>query len=192
MQTLEIEYKNLLTRKEFKRLLSEIPFPKYGVKQINHYFETKDFKLRDQKTALRIREKNNEYTLTIKQPHPKGILETNASLTKDETKQWLQGKPVFKPVIQKQLHPLGIEAKDLIYFGHLTTIRRSIWLDDAELVLDDNYYLKRRDYELELEVSEAHKGKQMFTHLLKKHHIKQRKVRNKIERFFSVLFDEEE
>jgi len=189
LQNIEIEYKNLLTKNEYKRLLSALPFPEKGMKQINYYFETADLQLARKKCALRIREKNNKYTLTIKEPHPDGILETHATLTEEEAEQWIKGKPVLKPTIEQQLRSLQISPKELISYGNLTTFRRSILIDRCELVIDHSKYNDRHDFELELEAPDQKTGKALFQNILKTYNIQQRKVKNKIERFFSTLPD---
>lgn len=57
-ETIEIEFKNLLTKVEYEKLLNA-----FNVKdeqiicQTNHYFDTPDFTLKDLGSALRIREK---------------------------------------------------------------------------------------------------------------------------------------
>ncbi|WP_212685903.1 CYTH domain-containing protein, partial [Salmonella enterica] len=80
-QEIEIEFKNLLTEEEYLKLLSNLPFPKYSQTQTNYYFETEDFSLKAHGSALRIREKNGNYTLTLKETHELGLLETHDALT---------------------------------------------------------------------------------------------------------------
>src|SRR5690625_3099304 len=92
-QEIEIEYKVLLTKKEFEKIASSLPFSANSVTQVNHYFETNQFNFKKQQSALRIREKNNKYTLTLKQPHEEGILETHDQLTEEEYNHWINGNP---------------------------------------------------------------------------------------------------
>src|SRR5699024_6280641 len=95
-QEIEIEYKNLLTKQEFNHLLHHFSFPQPGKKQTNYYFETKNFTLKENRSALRIREKDGNYQLTLKEPHVNGLLETHDMLTESEAMDWLQGKGSFK------------------------------------------------------------------------------------------------
>src|SRR5699024_2293642 len=90
-QEIEIEYKNLLTKQEFDYLLGHFPFPQNSQKQTNFYFETENFSLKENGAALRIREKDGHYRLTLKEPHPDGLLETHDPLTEAEAMNWLQG-----------------------------------------------------------------------------------------------------
>ena len=77
-QHIEIEYKNLLTKQDFERLVQffKIESNQFFTQQ-NHYFDTTDFRLKKSGSALRIREKNETYELTLKQPAAEGKLETN-------------------------------------------------------------------------------------------------------------------
>lgn len=185
-QEIEIEFKNLLTEEEFKQLLDHLPFPKKGKKQVNHYFETKDFQLASHHSALRIREKNGTYQLTLKEPHEEGLLETHDQLTKEEAESWMQGKIIFKPHTAKQLKAIGISPKDLVYYGKLATVRRETTYRDVFIVLDYSTYNNTEDYELELEADERSKGENIFHSILKQFNIPKRNTPNKIQRFFST------
>ncbi len=186
-QEIEIEYKNLLTKEEFKLLLFELGFPKNGVVQENFYFETPDFHLMKQRAALRIRKKSDKYVLTLKEPHPEGLLETHDLLTAREANAWLTGKPVAKEHTDRQLESLQIKVKDLQLFGSLWTERREISYRNALLVLDFSEYHDTFDYELELEAKSQAEGLAEFETLLNKYNIPRRKTPNKIERFFQSI-----
>jgi len=186
-QEIEIEYKNLLTKKEYDRLLEQLPFPSQGKKQINYYFETTDFALKARGSALRIREKDGKYQLTLKEPHPDGLLETHDWLSKSEAKHWLSNEIIPKKNTETQLLKMGISSNQLKYCGNLTTIRRELHYQDVLLVLDYSSYNGQEDYELELEASSQEAGIRMFYDVLEQYAIQQRKTPNKIERFFFSL-----
>ncbi len=150
-QEIEIEYKNMLTKSEFDRLLASLPFPEEAHTQTNYYFETPDFSLKEHGCALRIREKDGSFTLTLKEPHSTGLLETHNELTRQQADSWLNGKPANANKTADQLADKGIHTDDLLYHGSLTTHRRELTYGDVLLVLDDNTYLGKTDYELELE-----------------------------------------
>lgn len=188
-QEIEIEYKNLLTKNEFDDLLKSLPFPEISDRQINYYFETKDFSLKKKMCALRIREKNNAYILTLKQPHSDGLLETNDILTRQEADSWIQGKIIPKPHTTYQLNQLHISPSDLIYYGNLQTDRREIQCGNVLLVLDDSTYNNHSDYELEIEAPTKDMGLNTLHKLLTKYNIEQKHTPSKIERFFSSIRD---
>src|SRR5690625_2716737 len=102
-EEIEIEFKTLINEEDFERLRTKLPFFEKPIIQTNYYFDTIDYSLKRQPCALRIREKENNYTLTLKQPHQDGILETHDKLTKKEFTQWIHGQPVCKPYTGKQL-----------------------------------------------------------------------------------------
>ncbi|HLS35615.1 MAG TPA: CYTH domain-containing protein [Bacillota bacterium] len=185
-QEIEIEYKNLLTKSEYKRLLRLYPFQK-AIKQHNYYFETAQLQLQKQKSALRIRKKNNEYVLTLKQPHYGQLLETHVEITEDETEQCLIGNFIEHKQFNEQLAKLGVDAQQLNYIGKLVTYRRIYEENETIYVLDRSLYNGYEDFEFELEVNDEHKGKKHFLSILKKAEIKQVHTPNKIERFFKTL-----
>lgn len=186
-QEIEIEFKNLLTKEEFQSLWSNLSFPKESQVQINYYFETKDFALRNKLSALRIREKNGNYQLTLKEPHPEGLLETHDSLTEKEAFSWLHGNMIEKKHVLRQLDHLDIAIDELLYFGKLTTERREISRGNVLIVLDKSMYNGKIDYELELEAPNKEIGQIVFHDLLEEFKITIKKTPNKIERFFSSL-----
>lgn len=184
-QEIEIEYKNLLTKEEFNHILKGLPFPENGITQTNHYFETEDFFLKQNGCALRIREKQGKYQLTLKEPHPQGLLETHDALTKQEALDWIAGNINEKENTAKQLANKGISTADLIYYGSLTTERRELHHDDVLVVLDYSTYNGKSDYELEVEAPSEAIGIRAFHSLLETYQVEKKHTPNKIKRFFS-------
>ncbi|WP_339228773.1 CYTH domain-containing protein [Oceanobacillus sp. FSL K6-2867] len=186
-QEIEIEFKNLLEKEEYDYLLKNIPFPTEGKLQINHYFETSNFSLKEQGCALRIREKHGKYTLTLKEPHPDGLLETHDLLTKQEALSWINGTIIPKYNTSKQLLQKDIQLEKLVYCGSLSTLRREVSDQGVLLVLDYSTYNDQADYELEVEANSQKEGLRIFHQLLEENKIKERATPNKIERFFHSL-----
>ncbi|WP_068676488.1 CYTH domain-containing protein [Oceanobacillus sp. Castelsardo] len=186
-QEIEIEFKNLLTNEEFNILLDKLPFPEYSVKQTNFYFETNGLSLKDKGCALRIREKQGKYRLTLKEPHELGLQETHDTLTEDEAKHWLNGEIIPKPETTQQLQKLGIEQEKLVYYGSLTTERREVEYKDVLIVLDYSTYNGVQDYEFELEAKNHKIGLERFHSILDEFGIKKKETPNKIVRFFKTL-----
>lgn len=187
-QEIEIEFKNLLTEAEFNKLyiafnMESVP----EIQQVNHYFETKDFQLKQHGAALRIREKNGQYQSTLKQPQGEGLLETHDFLTEQEANSWLQGYITLGPEISKQLQDLDISATDLTYGGALETIRREQSYNDTIIVLDKSKYSDVTDYELELEAQSYAHGERVFNTILSENDIAKRMTPNKIQRFYDSL-----
>ncbi|MGM9987289.1 MAG: CYTH domain-containing protein [Bacillaceae bacterium] len=184
-QEIEIEFKNLLTKAEFQALMKKFNIqPAHFFKQTNYYFDTKKMSLKEANSALRIREKDDTYTLTLKQPCATGLLESHQTLTKTEAQQLLAGQTVITSPMKEVLKELHIESDELIMFGSLTTERTELTYKEGLLVLDHSYYFDCDDYEIEYEVTDEEQGKQHFQALLKELHIPIRKTENKIKRFY--------
>jgi uncharacterized protein YjbK len=180
-QEIEIEFKNMVTKDEFETLCNAFSITNFS-EQTNHYFETTDFALKAKGSALRIRFKNNMYTLTLKQPAKTGLLETHQSLTEEEAKHMINTGKVLPGSVAKQLQDLNIPL-DLSYFGSLTTNRAETMYKDGLLVFDHSFYFNHDDYELEYEVKEESK-KADFLSLLAAYNIPVRLTQNKVQRFF--------
>lgn len=187
-QEIEIEFKTMLTKDEFELLRNNMPFPERPIVQTNHYFETTRFALKNSHSALRIREKKDQFTLTLKEPHPEGILETHDSLSKQDAKQWLQGKPVPQPHVTQQLQKLEVNERDLQYYGALRTERYIYRENNIDYMLDKSFYHGVVDYELEIEAKSYDAGLEALQLLLQKYNITERKAQAKIARFFAVAF----
>src|SRR5690606_5515480 len=140
-----------------------------------------DFSLKEKGSALRIREKNGSFQLTLKEPHELGLQETHDTLTEEEAKSWLDGKVIAKPETEKRLKHLGIVIEDLTYYGSLTTERREASYKDVLIVLDYSTYLDQDDYEFELEAKDRETGLKVFHEILETYNIKKKQTPNKIE-----------
>lgn len=186
-QELEIEFKNLLTKEEFITLLEAFSVRRELFQtQVNHYFDTNQFSLKEKHSALRIRFKKKRYTLTLKQTIPEGILETHQALTDDEAQIMLNDMVLLDGDIKKQLKNIGINEEKIKYFGKLTTNRAEIPYENGLLVFDHSRYLDQEDYELEYEVADRERGYEIFLTLLHEQQIPVRKTANKIQRFFNA------
>lgn len=184
-QEIEIEFKNLLSETEFKRLMSVFSLTDQDFTlQENHYFDTPNFDLKNHNSALRIRKKKGTYTLTLKQPHETGKLETHQTLTEHEANQLLDGKGFISGDVENIIKNLGITTSSIQFLGTLKTSRVEINYNGGILVLDHSNYLHVEDFELEYEVTDEQTGKQTFLQFLKEHQIPLRETKNKIQRFF--------
>ena len=184
-ETIEIEFKNLLTKVEYENLLQTFNVKeKDVVMQSNHYFDTPEFDLKNLGSALRIREKRNNLELTLKQPAAVGILETTQHLSVNEFQAAIQLQIFPKGIVQERLEQLNIAFNKIVYFGSLTTKRAEFPYKVGLLVLDHSFYLKKEDYEIEYEVEDFQTGQLVFQELLKQYDIPIRKTQNKIARFY--------
>ncbi|QDP39799.1 CYTH domain-containing protein [Radiobacillus deserti] len=185
---IEIEFKNLLTKVEYDKLTTYLPLQSSThFRQINHYFETSDFSLKNKGAALRIREKESGYVLTLKQPHPDGLLETHDKLSEEEAMRWLNNQPFETEFVGKQLKECNISIEKLRYGGALITDRTELVYHNTLVVLDHSSYNGKEDYELELEATNWELGNQVFQEILEACSIAKRAPISKIQRFYDTL-----
>lgn len=183
-QEIEIEFKNLLTKDEFDTLVSTFKLENSFISQTNHYFDTPTFSLKGASSALRMREKNNSFTMTLKQPNEIGLLETHEDISKELAKAIMEDTSQLPENMIKQLQMLRLNVEKLEYFGSLTTNRAEIPYKGGLLVLDHSTYLGTEDFEIEYEVTDEIIGHQDFLELLEEHQIVLKKTDNKIRRFY--------
>ncbi|MCS0791709.1 CYTH domain-containing protein [Cytobacillus firmus] len=188
-KNIEIEFKNMVNREEFSSLIDFLNIRSEDFsEQENHYFDTPDFLLKAKGSALRIREKNGSFELTLKQPHPKGLLETNENLTESEAAEMIRTGKIPAELIIRSIKELGIETDKLQYFGTLATKRAEKEYMKGLAVLDHSRYLNKEDFELEYEVDSRNEGELTFLNLLKQLNIPVRKTENKIKRFYNEKY----
>lgn len=189
-QQIEIEFKNLLTQTEYHHLQQYFKIEQSQIKkQINHYFDTKDFSLKTASSALRIREKGNRYELTLKQPAEVGLLETNQTLSHHEAQAMFKNAQLPEGPVKSILDSTDIDDR-LEYFGSLTTYRSEIDYQGGLLVFDHSLYLDVEDFEVEYEVTSEECGKQIFKQLLESMNIPFRKTDNKVRRFYQRKYEQ--
>lgn len=184
-ETIEIEFKNMLKKSEYEFLLKVFKVEEKDIiSQVNHYFDTPNFELKALGAALRIREKNNKFEMTLKQPATVGLLETTQHISTNEVQTAIQQGTIPKGMIQERMELLNISLNSIEYFGSLTTRRVEFPYNHGLLVLDHSLYLNTEDYELEYEVKDYESGQLAFQELLMEYEIPQRATQNKITRFY--------
>ncbi|MBM7586536.1 uncharacterized protein YjbK [Bacillus pakistanensis] len=184
----EIEFKNLLTEDEFIVLLKTFSIAEHDFfLQENHYFDTQDFQLKDLGSALRIRYKDLQYHLTLKQPITEGLLETNQKISEEDVTRMIHDKDFPRGEVLEEIKKLDIEIDSLEHFGTLSTKRAEVHYKNGLLVFDYSFYLNNEDYELEYEVRNREEGEKIFRSLLEELNIPYRSTENKIRRFYNEM-----
>lgn len=190
MQETEIEFKNLLTKKEFDTIHDELFKDIEGVEQINYYVDTDKFDLRNHHLMLRVREKNNTHTLTLKVPIEAHTVEEfhrplEAPLSiNDVVSKDMLSRPMFLIIRSNLIN------RTLKVLGKLTTFRKEIDYNGGTLVLDYSTYLNQEDYEIEFEVDDASTGEEIFKEFLNTYNINRSETIVKSERFYRALESE--
>lgn len=163
-QEIEIELKQLLMKEEFEQLKQHFQLKDSDFHtQTNHYFDTPQFDIKSQFAALRMREKNGQWVLTLKEPHEIGLLETHQTIAPPSS---LDDFQLPKGEVADRLDHLNIQKDQIVYFGSLETSRAEKMIKEGLIVLDHSRYLTVEDYELEFEVSDLEIGQAAFSALL--------------------------
>ena len=160
---IEIEYKVLLDQKTFQTLLNHYPHYHEYI-QTNYYFTHP--LLKQKKYMLRIREKNNNYEMTLKRPLDRHHLESNIKLSEKEKDAFFNQHYLDNEVINI-LRKEGIDPSTLQQQFSLTTHRYDIELKEGMLSLDENTYLQQIDYELEFEIHAQREAYAKFLDIIK-------------------------
>jgi len=187
-ENIEIEFKNMLTKIEYQMFLREFNISQDDIfSQQNHYFDTPQFDLKANASALRIRQKNNQFEMTLKEPASVGLLETNELISENEAREAMELNKLPEGKIRDIIEEKGIPFQEIVYFGSLSTNRSEIAFKEGLLVFDHNLYFNKEDYELEYEVNDYEKGNEAFLQLLRDYRVPERKTENKIRRFYNVM-----
>lgn len=184
-EEIEIEFKNMLTEAEYNKLKNSLmqAYDSHD-EQINYYFDTANFLLKERKTALRIRKKTETFTFTLKEPHQVGLLETHQLLTESEAMSIISGGPAPNGTVTTKVNNiLKNDWSSLNFLGELMTYRLEKKIPEGLLVLDKSSYLNKIDFELEFECSDEEKGEVFFHKTLEKYAIPKRMTHNKVQRF---------
>lgn len=159
---LEIEYKMLISEKQFEKLLQAYPTAKL-IRQTNTYFRSANHD--EVKCSIRIRQIGSTYLFTLKIPQKEGLLEKETEVSGNHEED------LHKPEILNCFSEYGIKGP-FICEGQLTTERYLIKDEYGELCIDKNTYFTQTDYELEYEIStDPQMGLKHFSDLLLRHGI---------------------
>ena len=162
--SLEIEFKCLISKDNYENLLNKLNISKDQIKsQKNYYFDTKNLDLRKKHIMCRIRQKGEQYKVTVKtKTKDNDNLENHYYLTSDEAKH----------AIKKGLDGKYANYPDILYnIASLTTNRVWIEYKGGKLFLDESIYGSKIDYEIEYEVTDKENGEEIFNEFLKENEI---------------------
>lgn len=167
---IEIEAKALVSQDDYRKLAKLFPdSPRYT--QTNHYIDSDERILFKEGIALRIREKNGQYELTLKTPLSQGLLEKNCVITKQQFDDFKQ-KGIFpKGDTSRFLTMLDIDIATLKILTSLTTDRIDVEYKGGLLSIDRNCYSGKTDYEVEFEYNNLGGAKKVLSDLFEENGI---------------------
>lgn len=181
----EIEFKTMLTSEEFQRVKAYYQLTDETLKkQTNYYFDTLDQRLKKRHWGLRIRIYPDYAEQTLKVPASTGGLwEMTDTLSLTEAQALTQHSRLKAGgQIAAKLTSVGIKLEELCLLASLTTARWEFKVPAGLLALDESWYGRGHDYELELEVANHKEGQKQFEQLLVELNLTFRPGDNKITR----------
>jgi len=150
----EIEAKILVTAEEFDKICVFLGVSAQdAVAQTNYYIDTTTSELRKYGFSLRVRERRNQFTLTLKSPLAEGTLEKNQPIGPRELHELRENGRFPTGTVTDFLRSLGFPVEQLTIRTQLTTWRIETTYEDRSLSLDKNVYSGITDYEVESEQS---------------------------------------
>lgn len=180
---LEIEFKSLLTKEEYERLIEQFAGNKIST-QTNHYFDTPRFSLKAAEVALRVREKDT-LEITLKRKKRYAIVEHNILISSDEFKQFREDGIVPSEEIKNEIYDI-IGQQKLVNFLSLTTHRMSFPYKKGTLAIDKSEFLGVTDYEIEYEAKNYASGKKEFIEIITELDFLYKKSEPKIKRAYAA------
>lgn len=184
MSEIEIEFKNLLTREEYDKLLLYYNLEKNPVIiNSNYYYDTVDEKLKKNGAALRIRHTDHYSELTLKIKEKNYNKEFNSNFKQDYVPQKLYFNTLTED-IKTYLRSINfLETEIFEQTEYIKTKRRELRVEAGLLVLDETSFSGDiSDYELEFEVTDYAEGSLQFNSILDSLKIKKRPTLPKIAR----------
>ncbi len=187
MKELEIEFKNMLSGREYGSLQEKYFNNAEPVVQTNFYIDTPNLDMRQNRVLLRIRDAEGTQMMTLKEPTERGVMEYHGEVASDLNFDHAIRPEELPELIRGELGRFNIDTSQLKIYGALSTERREVPYEDGVLVLDRNTFLDHEDFELEYEVDNYDKGETHFVRLLEDAGIERRAEITKSERFYNKL-----
>ena len=152
---IEIEAKVLLSKKDYERLLANIPFNPQVKVQENYFLDSEDRELKKYGMLVRLRRREGRNKLTMKAPLSEGLLDKSQMLTDEETNALLENNIFPRGDILDFLEILHIDSARFQVLAELTTERYEGIYEGFEINISKNIYSGTVDYELECDSDSA-------------------------------------
>lgn len=178
IKNIEIEFKTALDKNKYDELLAHFNLENNIFKQINHYFDTDNYDLDQQKVVLRIRQKgDSRFKVTLKSQSEEGAFEQHVLLTKEQALDMIENGFETKQFFEELDFYVTFRVS-------LINHRVSTPYEGGTLFLDRCEYCSIIDYEVEYEVSSYQEGEKQFHLFLDKYGIPFVQTKRKSERAF--------
>lgn len=180
----DVEFKSLLTEKEYNKLLEYFTNAKSDF-QTNHYFDTKRFSLKALNASLRVRERE-DFELTLKRKKGYNTDLKSITISQEEFNELKETGVVTKEELVNDLTNL-IKEQKLVNFLSLSTLRFYAPYGSGVINIDKSEYIGIVDYEIEFTGKSYHQGKADFIKIISDFGIQYKKSEKKIKRAFNAL-----
>ena len=168
---IEIEAKALVSQEEYRALCKAFPnCERY--RQTNYYIDSEDRVLLKEGIALRIREKDGVYELTLKTPLSQGLLEKTNNITMNQFAMLRDFEEFPDADLKRFLIMLDIDVSSLKILCSMTTERIDVPYKGGLLSLDRNSYNGVIDFEIEFEYNNMAEAEATLLELLKENNVK--------------------
>ena len=152
---IENEFKIMLTKEQYEKLSEIYDFK--TIVQVNHYYDTDDLQMSARHITVRVRELDGRFFLQMKLPT--GVEHSRVELSRE-----LESLP--ETLSAKELTGLsGVECPAVKHIGTLKTTRSIRQFDGGEIDLDRSEYFDKTDHELEIEFTDEHAARAMFSEI---------------------------
>lgn len=175
---LEIEFKSFITKEKYEELLQTFQLENNVFVQTNHYFDTSNLDLSDEKIVLRIRQKGTNYKLTSKSHSDQGAFETHILLNE------LQANDMLRDGFDANMININYTVHKI---SELSTHRVSTSYKNGIIFFDKSVYYGKIDYEIEYEADSMEQGQKDFEQFLKEFNIPFVKSISKSNRAYAKL-----
>lgn len=168
---IEIEAKVLLNKRDYEKLVKELPFEPTVKVQKNYFLDSEDRLLKKYGIIVRLRQRENRYKLTLKAPLSEGLLEKNQMLDDKEANALIKSNVFPRGDISDFLDILHINPMVLKILAELTTERLEAAYGNSSINISKNSYVNKVDYELECDSDSAYNSQSVLREICDKYKI---------------------
>lgn len=153
---IENEFKIMLSKEQYEKLLAMYDWDEV-IEQTNHYYDTDDLRLSQERVTCRVREIAGEFFLQVKMP-------AGREFSRVELSEKLPSLPEI--ITKDELLKLSErELFDVKRIGQLFTKRCVKRFDGAEIDLDKSVYFSKTDYEAEIEFTDENAARKILSEI---------------------------
>lgn len=181
----DVEFKSLITKDEYDRLIETFKDISKTDEQTNHYFDTARFSLKALDTSVKVRERD-DLSLTYKNKKGYNVTVKTEIITPEKFKEIKETGIIDIPEMAEDITKL-IKDQKLVNFMSVSTHRTYLPYLSGILNIDKTTYLDVTDYEIEYATKSFHQGKEEFIQIINDLQIQYKKSDKKIKRAYSRL-----